>query len=85
MKVFKHEISNPQSLINNYVKVLKQDADGFLWIQTSGGFSAFNTSKGGFESDYTEILKERNIKEKYLYNIICSKSKTVQILENNAV
>ena len=82
MKIFKQETSNPLSLNNNYVNAITQDADDYLWIQTKGGFCLFDVSNESFISEYTSILKQRNIQEKYLNTIICDKKFTAHILES---
>lgn len=41
-KVFQHQTNNSNSLIHNYVRAIKEDANGNLWIGTKYGISIFN-------------------------------------------
>jgi signal transduction histidine kinase/ligand-binding sensor domain-containing protein/DNA-binding response OmpR family regulator len=82
MKVFKQDISNPNSLKNNYVFSLNQDKSGNLWVLTKSGYSVFDYKKELFISDYKSIFQERNIKESYLFNVICGKNITAHVVDN---
>ena len=82
MKIFKQDISNPNSLNNNYIIALSQDKSGILWVLTKSGYTAFNYVNESFYSDYKPILHDRNIKENYLFNVICGKNNTAHIVDN---
>ena len=40
--VYRHEIDNPKSLVNNWVRVLHVDARGDMWIGTDGGINRYD-------------------------------------------
>ena len=82
MKVFKQDISKPNSLNNNYILSLNQDNSGILWVLTKSGYTAFDYLKESFYPDYKVILRDRNIQENYVFNIVCGKNNTAHIIDN---
>jgi len=70
-KVFKHNVSNPNSLPSNYLDLTYKDADGDIWLSTRQGIFQFdpNTEKfikfkpGGIAlaNDVSSITGKKNI------------------------
>ena len=46
--VYRHELDNPKSLVNNWIRVLHVDARGDLWIGTDGGIDRFDPNTNSF-------------------------------------
>ncbi|NML62098.1 response regulator [Massilia sp. RP-1-19] len=46
--VYRHQIDNPKSLVNNWVRVLHVDERGDLWIGTDGGIDRFDPNTNAF-------------------------------------
>jgi signal transduction histidine kinase/ligand-binding sensor domain-containing protein/DNA-binding response OmpR family regulator len=45
---YRNDVSDPASLVNNWVRVLHVDRDGQIWIGTDGGLDRFDTETGRF-------------------------------------
>ncbi len=48
IKIFKHDVRNKNSLINNYVQNICEDKNGNLWIGTATGVDCYNPSENSF-------------------------------------
>ena len=46
--VYRHELDNPKSLVNNWIRVLHVDQRGDLWIGTDGGIDRFDPATNTF-------------------------------------
>ncbi|HEY0489685.1 MAG TPA: two-component regulator propeller domain-containing protein [Telluria sp.] len=46
--VYRHEIGNAKSLVNNWIRVLHVDARGDLWIGTDGGIDRYDAATNSF-------------------------------------
>ncbi|WP_426110960.1 two-component regulator propeller domain-containing protein [Massilia sp. PWRC2] len=45
---YRNDITDPTSLVNNWVRVLHVDGDGKIWIGTDGGLDRFDPDSGKF-------------------------------------
>ncbi|MCC6072624.1 two-component regulator propeller domain-containing protein [Massilia sp. GCM10020059] len=57
--VYRHEIDNPKSLVNNWVRVLHVDARGDLWIGTDGGIDRFDPKTNSFRHYFPQETVRR--------------------------
>lgn len=69
----KHSIGNSQSLINNQVHAVLEDADGDLWFATSNGISLYSSTTGrwySFLDSFDHHLKDKN----HIFTALCEVS-----------
>ena len=48
-RVFKHDLHNKQSIGNNFITALYEDADGNIWVGTDAGIYVYQPEKESFE------------------------------------
>ncbi|HEY7771713.1 MAG TPA: diguanylate cyclase [Marinagarivorans sp.] len=53
LRVFVHEPENPHSLISSYIRTLKVDAEGTLWVATESGLCLYKSRKEAFDCDFS--------------------------------
>jgi signal transduction histidine kinase/ligand-binding sensor domain-containing protein/DNA-binding NarL/FixJ family response regulator len=46
--VYRHDMAEPASLVDNWVRVLHVDGDGALWVGTDGGLDRYEADRRGF-------------------------------------
>lgn len=66
-KHFKAEKGNTATLPDNYITALAYDADGLLWVSTTGGLCSYDASTDRFQ---TYTLNNANPDDTYRYRVI---------------
>lgn len=61
-KVYKHSLSNSNSINGNFIRFVYEDHKGNLWVQTHVSFNVYNPEKEHFSSEFPEYLKNIPIK-----------------------
>lgn len=61
-QVFSHDLSDSNSISNNYVHGILEDKNGLIWLATDNGLNVFNTGSYNFKSI---LNSKKNSKEKY--------------------
>ncbi|WNC71267.1 EAL domain-containing protein [Thalassotalea psychrophila] len=60
---YRNELNNPNSLLNNLVRVVFVDSSNTLWVGTQAGLSKYNPALDEFDNSYT------NFKDKAIWSI----------------
>jgi signal transduction histidine kinase/ligand-binding sensor domain-containing protein len=68
-KLYKVEQGNVNSLPDNFITGLSYDADGVLWVSTTGGLSSYNATQNNFT---TYRLSNSNPDDTYRFRVIRS-------------
>lgn len=63
-----HAYTTEDGLVNNSVRCLNEDSNGYLWITTTNGLSRFDPKNGSF-FNYTD--KDGLLSDQFYWNAIC--------------
>jgi signal transduction histidine kinase/ligand-binding sensor domain-containing protein len=83
-KIFRREVTNPNSISNNNISSLAEDSEGNIWIGTSNGLNKLIPSINKFQSFATlQILNDRY--SNTVYSVLTCKNNIVWFSTNDGL
>src|SRR5688500_9906113 len=70
--IYKHNASNPNSLVNNIVRTITEDKEGNIWIGTHEGVSCYHQKENRFEN-FRHSESHRSLSENRVGEIVVDK------------
>lgn len=83
VKIFRHNISEPQGMLNNWVTDVFRDSRGQIWLGTSKGLSKISESYNGYCFDH--FTERDGLSNSFIYNIQESNDRNLWISCNHGL
>ncbi|MDG1750108.1 MAG: two-component regulator propeller domain-containing protein, partial [Thalassotalea sp.] len=76
---YKKNISDPNSIVNNFIRKLFIDDSGEIWIGTEGGLSKYNKKLDNFENFYSIESESNSLYDNYIWDIYQDNNGTIWV------
>lgn len=81
IKNYKYDRNDPNSIIDNSIRAITEDKNGFIWIGTSGGLCKFDKSKG----EFTNYTTNQGLANDTVYGILIDDSNNPWVSTNGGI